>query len=197
MYTSFDLPSVGKFEFGNNGHVAWERSVALGPRLVPASAVGSWLGPNPDEILKWTNAGLELETLSTEQVNGSPCYLVSMSARQERKPASTACFDVKTGYLVKTTLTAGNQAGDVTVDSVFSDYRPHEGLEIAHHLETKIAGTPAIVDLKEITLNTPIPDAIFDLPADVRALEQRHQDQLKNKDSDSAERPTLRRRPSH
>lgn len=193
MYTSLDIPSLGKFEFGTDGQTAWQRSVVLGPRLEPASSVGGLFGPNADEVLRWADPDLNLETVSKEEVNGSPCYLVRMGTDVAGQPASTACFDVKTGYLLKTTSAVKEGTTASTIDTVFSDYRETEGLTAAQHIETKIAGQLVSVDVKEIVINHALPNGIFDLPADVRALKEKRQTEIK-KDSEASEAPSIRKK---
>lgn len=192
VYAYFDVPSMGKFEFGSNGQIGWERSVVLGPRLDASSPMTGMLGPNTDEILRWTQSDLGLRTTSKDTVNGAPCYQVSMGAPGQ-PDASTACFDVQTGYLVKLAAVVKSANATVPTEMIFSDYRSHEGFKTAHHVETRVAGQPAVVELNEITVNGALPDGIFDLPADVHALVQKKEMELKGKSEEPVERPTLRR----
>jgi hypothetical protein len=163
-YSSSDIPSIGKFEAGDDGRTAWEKSVVMGPKLRPHSASSDFTGPQPEEVLKWSEAAVDMETVSQNQVNGAPCYLVRMGPTAEN--SSTACFDVKTGLLVKTT---GPDVDGVN-EQVYSDYRTESGIVICHHIDTKVAGHAASVQITEIAINGPLPDGIFDLPPDVRAL---------------------------
>jgi hypothetical protein len=166
-YISFDIPSLGKFELGTDGRTAWQKSVMLGPKLVPAATFGSLIGPFADDVLKWTDASLGLETLSQSEVSGAPCYVVGFAAKEGTETGSTACFDVKTGYLVKSA--APGQDGTEAV-ILFSDYRPENGFVMAHYVETRMSGHVMSIALKEIKVNGTLPAGIFDLPPDVQAL---------------------------
>ena len=190
MYASFDFPSIGKFEFGSDGRTGWQRSVVLGPRLEPQSSVGGLFGPDASDVLRWTDAG-NLETVSKQEVNGSPCYLVRMGEGTEA--ASTACFDAQTGYVVKTSITVKSEGVTSTVETVLSDYRVDGGLRVAHHLETKVAGQLAEIEVTGLEINGPLPEGIFELPPDVRALVEKRKSQSKSAEDDT-ERPTLRRK---
>jgi hypothetical protein len=192
MYTALDIPSLGKFEMGNDGRVAWERSVMLGPRLKAGSGVGGFLGPEADQLLAWTAGDLTLETVSKEEVNGSPCYQVRFGGRGKADAATLMCFDAQTGYLLKMSGAAAGETGDD--ETTFSDYRSHEGILTAHHVETKIGGHLAILDIQTILLNGPLPDGVFDLPADVRALSDKREAQRKEQAKEASERPTLHRK---
>lgn len=194
LYTSFDLPGAGKFESGSDGATAWERSTVLGPRLVPKSQVGGGMaGVDPDQVLSWANAHGNMETVSKEEVNGAPCYLVKLISKQEGEGGSSMCFDVQTGYLVKLTTIVKTQMGQVPFDCMLSDYRSDGPLTIPHHLETKAAGQPITIDMTEIVVNGPVSDRVFTLPDDVRALKGKQASQTTT-GNESTDRPTLRRR---
>lgn len=192
-YASLDIPSIGKFEFGSDGTTAWDRSVVLGPRLEPRSSVGGLLGPNADDILRWTESDLTLETLGKEDVNGSPCYQVKLGGDLGGQAANTACFDTQTGLLVKATSLQIEGTRIASAETRFSDYQSHGAFKTPHHLETELAGQRATIDLKEMTINGPLPEGVFDLPADVRALRAKKLADLKKADGDSEQRPTLKK----
>jgi hypothetical protein len=164
QYSSSDIPSLGKFESGDDGHTGWERSVVMGPRLRPHSVASDFTGPQPEEVLLWADSAVDMETVSQEQVNGAACYLVRMGAKTEN--ATTSCFDVKTGFLLKTTARDVDGVGE----QIYGDYRSENGIVICHHIDTKVAGHVASVQIKEIAINGPLPAGIFDLPPDVQAL---------------------------
>lgn len=192
QYESFDIPGAGKFESGSDGVTAWERSVLLGPRLLPRSVAGGGvLGPAPDQVLKWTTAFLNVETVSKNDVNGAPCYLVQLAPAQEGELATTFCFDIQSGYLTRMTATLKSETGKTPLDMLLSDYRQTGPVKMSHHLETKAAGQPVSLDVTGVVINGPLPDGIFELPKDVRALKAK-------RDADAAaqgspDRPTLKR----
>ncbi len=192
MYTSLDVPSMGKFEFGSDGTTTWERSVVLGPRLQPRSKLGGWLGPNPDDVLRWTDSGLTLETLGKDDVNGSPCYKVKMGGDLGGEATNTACFDAQTGLLVKATSLEMEGSTVATVETKFSDYQSDGGFKTPHHMETKVAGQQAIIQVNAMEINGPLPEGVFELPADVRALREKKMAELKN--GDSEDRPTIKKK---
>ena len=194
QYTSFDLPGAGKFESGSDGATAWERSVILGPRLVPKSQAGGGMtGVGPDQVLNWTNAYGTMETVSKEEVNGAPCYLVKMTPKQGGEGGSSMCFDAQTGYLVKLTTMVKTQMGQMSFDCILSDYRQDGPLKNPHHLETKAAGQPISIDVTETVVNGPVPDGIFELPNDVRALKEKQAVKV-GASNEPTDRPTLRHR---
>jgi hypothetical protein len=190
QYESFDLPGAGKFESGSDGATGWERSVMLGPRLLPRSqAGGGLLGPAPDQVLRWTTAFLNVESVSKDEANGTPCYLVQLTPKQEGELATTFCFDMRSGYLTRMTATVKNEGGKTALDALLSDYREAGPVKMPYHLETKAGGQPVSVDVTDVIVNGPLPDGIFELPNDVRALKEKHEAAAPG----SPDRPTLKR----
>jgi hypothetical protein len=190
-YLSFDMPTMGKFEYGSNRDVAWQRSVVLGPKLVPHSQFSGFLGPDIGEILAWNDEGFSVRTVRREEVNGSSCYVVEMSTKAKGLYAE-AYFDAKTGYLVQMN-TPGTTAEHVSMGG----YRTEDGFTFAHQVETTLAGSAVTFAITEARFNAPIPGSVFNTPEDVAALlKQQQQNQPQGADPDLLARPSLRRRPA-
>jgi hypothetical protein len=180
QYMSFDLPGGGKFESGSDGTYSWERSVVLGPRLVPRSQLGSGLlGVDRPGLLKSTALFETMEKASKEDVNGSPCYLVRARAGQDGGLHTTFCFDVSTGYMVRMTSRVTSEMGETSEDSIMSDYRTEGPIKMAHHIQTKTGGQPVSIDITSVAINVLISERFFDMPEDVLAL-------LKKRSGDAA-----------
>jgi len=168
-YVSLDLPGAGKFELGNNGRTSWQKNVMQGPQLTAQNPSKGIFGPTAEEVLQWKQTFDKIETISKQDVNGSPCYLVKMTLKN-RKDESTACFDASSGFLVKLTTLTEVQGNKIPVDMVMSDYRAEGPLKMAHHLETLMAGQPITIELTEVVINPTLPESTFVLPPDVQAL---------------------------
>jgi hypothetical protein len=191
-YVSLDVPTMGKFEYGSNGDVSWQRSVVLGPQLLPRSQFGGLLGPGVVEILSWASAGMDLRTVGKETVNGSECYVVEMSG-EKRTETAKAYFDVKSGYLLRIEAAAG--ARSLAEQVTLGDYRNENGFVVAHRVETTLEGKAVVIAMTELQFNGPLPNHVFDLPEDVAALVRHEQEQKSEPaDPDSAAKPNLRRR---
>jgi hypothetical protein len=175
---------MGKFESGDNGQIAWDKSVVMGPSLRPHSAGVTLIGPEPGQILEWAGDAVNMQTVSKDQVNGKACYLVRMGAKDA--DAASACFDTQSGLLLKTL----SPTPDGPTVQIYSDYRKINGVLICHRIDTKLSGHAASVQIKDITMNGPLPPGIFDLPADIQALAAKRAATQPKPDSD---RPTLKR----
>ena len=143
-------------------------------------------------MLRWTTASQKLETISKEDVNGSPCYLVRIQSQEGDQP-TTACFEANTGYLVRITTRIKSEAGEASFDCILSDYQADGPVKNAHHVQTNLGGQPVGIELTEVAVNHEVPDGIFDLPEDVRALKEK-----RSADADATgkaeDQPSLRRR---
>jgi outer membrane lipoprotein-sorting protein len=168
-YVSLDLPGAGKFELGSNGTTSWQKNVMQGPQLSTQNPSKGIFGPTAEEVSRWKQTFDKIETISKQDVNGSPCYLVKMTLKN-RKEESSACFDASSGFLVKLTTLTEVQGNKIPVDMVMSDYRAEGPLKMAHHLETLMAGQPITIELTEVVINPPLPESTFALPPDVQAL---------------------------
>jgi hypothetical protein len=115
-------------------------------------------------VLRWSEGAIGMETVGQDEVNGMPCYVVRLGPKSEY--ASTACFDGKSGLLVRTTA----KDRDGSAQQVFSDYRSVNGLLVCYRIDTTVAGHTAKVEVREVGVNQPLPAGIFDLPAEVKAL---------------------------
>jgi hypothetical protein len=78
----------------------------------------------------------------------------------------TACFDVKTGLLLRTAL----KLQDGVSQRVYSDYRSAGGLMVSYRIDSTEAGHTVKVEVQEVDVNQALPAGIFDLPPDVKAL---------------------------
>ncbi len=170
QYQSIELPGMGKMEMGSDGTTSWERSVTLGPRIVPKSeAKQGLLGPDPDMALNWTSAFSKVETIGEDEADNRPCFSVRLTPK-EGGAAATACFDKVSGYITKLTTVAHNQMGDIPFTLVMRDYRDEGPVKMPHQIETSVVGQDVVVNFKEVKINGEIPAKTFELPDDVHAL---------------------------
>lgn len=191
-YMSFEVPTMGKFEFGSDGRTGWQRSVVMGPQIVPRSQISAITGFGSIEQLGWTGEDLNLRTVSKQDIDGVPCYVVEEASPDGTSPLKLY-FDTKTDYLVQAEMRE-KPGSDRGVNMRMSDYRFDDGHLIAHRIETALQGKAIVVDITETKWNVPIPETKFALPQDiVDLLAQQRQEQAKQPDAD---KPTLQHRGS-
>jgi len=102
------------------------------------------------------------------------------------------CFDVKTGYLVKTTAHVKSEMGESRFDSILSEYRADGPVKSAHYIQTVVGGQPLNIEITQVVVNAPLPEGAFNLPDDVRALKEKQVSAATN--AKPRERPILKRK---
>jgi len=71
------------------------------------------------------------------------------------------CFDMKTGYLVKTTAHVKSEMGESRFDSILSEYRADGPVKSAHYIQTVVGGQPLNIEITQVVVNAPLPEGAF------------------------------------
>ncbi len=168
-YTVIQIEGVGKLEEGVRNGVAWENNKITGARVrsgderevyVRNAAIdldNQWRKYFPAAVLE-----------GSETVAGEDCHKVIM--RPKSGEPETRFFSKKSGLLLKMTATMPTQMGPMPMESTLSDYRDVHGLKRPFKMGVSAGGQMAEMTFSKWTINTPIPDAEFALPAEVVAL---------------------------
>lgn len=168
-YTAIEFTGVGKFEQGVENGVAWEKSNLLGPRVKSGAEKAQALREAVfNNELNWKKLYPKAETAGVETIDGEECYKVVLTP-PDGKP-ETSYYQKKSGLVVKTTMTAVNQMGEIPVDESFSDYKNFDGVLMPTKLTQHAAGQEITMTIDSVKVNQPIPAGKFDLPADIKAL---------------------------
>jgi hypothetical protein len=169
-YQSVDIPGLGKQEEGSDGRVAWQRSPILGPQAKPRHSLKG-LGVTLDaaDVVGWRYLVGEVRTESMEKVNGRDCYRVRVRGRGGRQE-STRWYDRRTGLLYRTSLLSKTAMGDVPTILTYQAWRDVEGLKWPVRIHMLVSGQEMVFRADEVSLNSALDEAVFDLPDDVRRL---------------------------
>ena len=169
-YQSIELEGMGKMESGSDGTIAWERSVTLGPRIVPRQeAKQGLIAPDPEFALNWSDAFSKVETVAEDHVDDKGCYRVRMVPKDNGAPTSV-CFDKSTGYMLDLRMSVRTPMGDIPMVLFMRDYRDAGPIKMPYQMQTKLSGQPVSVQVRDIKFNAELPPNVFELPEDVRAL---------------------------
>ncbi len=187
-YSVADMPSIGKLESGDDGQTAWEKSVVTGPKLKPHSGQSEYMAPGPELISMWSQSAVNMRTVSQDEVNGAACYVVSLDPASDEGPK--ACFDVKSGLLVK--LSAKTTTG--VYEQSFSDYRDVKGYMMCYRIDTNEGDQVTSLRVSNVAINEPLPANVFELPPDVKALKAKR-DAAQAKIPVNPDAPNLKRTP--
>jgi hypothetical protein len=168
-YSVVELGPIGKIESGVFSGVAWEKSAILGPRVKS--------GDEKDQAVRearfnapieWRKLFTKAEASGKEPVNGEECYKVTLTPATG-KPESQF-YSVKTGLLLKTTVTAISPMGDVAVEVEVSDYKKFGGVLYPTRLKQKAGAQELDITVTSIKFDEPVPAQFFELPGDIKAV---------------------------
>ena len=168
-YTSMDLAGVGKFKSGLTDGVAWENSVLQGPRIKTGEEKAQAVREAAMNIpFRWHDLFAKAETVGEESVDGQPCYKVVMT------PATgnpvTMFFDEKSGLMIKTSVVAASQLGDIPSETISKVYENFSGILEPSRITGKAAGQELSFTIESVKGNEEIPPERFALPEGVKAL---------------------------
>jgi hypothetical protein len=172
-YALFESPALGKIESGANGGTCWEISMMAGPRILDGDERAAVMRESVfNNTIHWKELYRQAETIGIDSVNGEACYKVLLTPN-EGQP-ETHYFAVDSHLLLKAETTISSSMGSVKVETYPSDYREVDGVLIAHTSRQVIMGLQQMVIKSEsVEHNVTLPEGIFDLPADIRALVDR------------------------
>ena len=175
-YQLLDSPGLGKEEQGSDGRVAWERSSVLGPRARPRKS-GSDLGLTLDaaEVIGWRYMVGEVRTEAEETIDGHDCYRVRLTGR-DAAPAAIRWYDRTSGLLYRTSLSFKTEMGPVPAVMTYEAYRLVEGIRWPVRIHMTISGQEMVFHADEVALNSPIDEAVFQLPEEIQQLADMQED---------------------
>lgn len=157
-----------RFVTAYDGQNAWALNPMLGetPQRIegpPAEALrdqAQFEGP----LVGAHRRGDKIEVLGPEIVEGAQTWKLAVHSGER---VIHVFLDQKTGLERKVSATIAGEAGDVLVESVFSDYETVEGAVMPRRVETRVGGElQATVRLQSVEFNVPLEDSEFRMPAE-------------------------------
>lgn len=117
---------------------------------------------NRPESLRWHGVG---------DLDGRPQNVISFADVDGTEV--TLCFDSKTNSLTKTESLSDDQVlGDITLETIYTDWRPVEKLTLPFHITDRIGGAvQQDLQTSSITLNSHPPDSLFAMPEGYAKIE--------------------------
>lgn len=162
------MPGMGSVTGGFDGQVGWSVNPMSGPQLLSGKELAQ-IRRTADMDANMDLAKLfpTLETVERSTARGRPCHRVRMVSVDA--DTAFACFDVETGLLSTMENKQASQMGEVQTVSRFEDYRDFGGIKMPARTVTSMMGQEMTLTVKSVT-TTPIPDAEFAAPPEIRAL---------------------------
>lgn len=168
-YTVIEIAGVGKLEEGVRNGLAWENNKITGARVRSGEERDVHVRNAAIDLdHQWRKYFVSAELTGSESVAGEDCYKVVLKPKSGE--AETRFFSKKSGLLLKMTATMPTQMGPMPMESSLSDYRDVQGVKRPFKLGVNAGGQAAEMLFSKWTINAPIPDTAFALPAEVAAL---------------------------
>ena len=170
FYQLIDIPGLGAEEQGSDGRLVWERSPVLGPRL-HAKKNSNTLGLTLDAaaVVGWRYLVGEVRTEAQETIDGHDCYRVKLVGRGAAQSA-VRWYDRGTGLLYRAAMQFKTEMGMVPAVMTYEAYKRVEGIQWPVRIHMIVSGQELLFNASEVKLNSPIDDAVFDLPEEVKNI---------------------------
>jgi len=171
-YTVIELPGIGKIEEGYDGTVAWEMNAIQGARIKEGEEKSAAVrSARMNSLSSWRDVYKDAKTTGEESVDGKPAWKVELSPK-EGKP-ETFFFDKESGMMVRMTQTVSTALGEIPAEASIGDYRRVDGILAPFSMIQKAMNQTIAMRFEKIVWNPEIPADRFDLPAPVKALQNR------------------------
>jgi len=164
-----NIEGIGKIMEGTNGEVAWGLSAMQGPRIKEGEEKDKSLeSARLNAEAQWRELYKTVETAGVEQVDGKDCYKVILTPKTG-SPV-TKWYDKESNLLVKNAATVKTAMGEISSESIISDYRKEGDILVPHKTVSKAMGQEFTISIDSVKHNPEIPKEKFDLPEEIQAL---------------------------
>jgi hypothetical protein len=169
-YQSTDIPGMGKQEEGSDGVISWDRSPSIGPRVKPRKSPTT-LAVTLDAagMIGWRFLIDRVQTEAAERIDGKDCYRVRLVPRDGSQDM-IRWYDRDTGLLYRSALAVKTDMGALPLVMTFEEYRTVADVKWPSRIRITASGQDTLFAADEVRLNEPVDDAVFEVPAEIRAL---------------------------
>jgi hypothetical protein len=168
MATIATLPGLGEVREGFDGTVAWTSNPATGPMVYDGKALDQrrhaadfYVALYPPETIA------SLETVGEEPFEGTAAWKVKVTTTWGEQYHEF--FDKATGLQLGSVRLLFTPLGEVEATSVVSDWRMVGNVRMPFRLEQRVMSFQTVITFTDLKLE-PLPDSLFTLPPEIRAL---------------------------
>lgn len=166
--TRSQMPGLGEVRSGIDGQVAWLVNPATGPMLLEGLALQqARQGADPQAPLHPDRYVAAAETVDETQFGGARCWKVKVTTTWNEEYYEF--FDEATGLLQGGIRNQASAQGSVEITSQIVEWRTVAGVRLPRVTRSQMMGAQitSTVDTTEVRA---IPDSVFALPPEIRAL---------------------------
>ena len=168
IVTLSEMPGLGTIRSGFDGEVGWAINPATGPQLMDGNQLlQARQGADPLAILHPERYVASMQTVEETDFGGARCYRVRVTTPWGE--SYDEFFDTTTGLQAGTTRRQVTPQGEIEVTAQIAEYRQVGGVRLPKVTRASMMGMQIVstVDTSEVRA---IPDSVFALPPEIRAL---------------------------
>jgi len=168
MVVRVTIEGVGEVQNGFDGTTGWVINPMVGPMVLDSMQLKQ-MQQNADMYasLYPESQIASLETVGVETFEGAPCYNVKVTTTWGE--SYNEYFDTTTALQAGSKRTQESQMGPMETISITSDYRDLEGLKAPFKTVVRTMGIDQVVTV-DSAIRATIPDSVFALPPEIKAL---------------------------
>ncbi len=171
VYSEIENAMIGKIVKGVSGDVVWEKSIMTGPIIKEGAERENTLRDSVFErYIYWRDSFEKVELKGEEAVGGIDCWKVVLTP--ESGEVYTMFFEKESGLLTRVDTVTETEMGKIPVEAYLSDYRETGGIKTAYKVVIKVIGQERVFTTTNIEHNIDMPEGIFDLPEEIKALQK-------------------------
>jgi len=168
LITRTEMPGLGVVHTGFDGEVAWGSSPATGPSLLDGTMLHQMhQGADPLAALHPDRYVQSMQTVEETDFGGARCYRVRVTTPWGE--TYDEFFDAATGLLAGAVRQQASLQGSVEVNSRVTEYRTVAGVRLPRVTRASMMGMEMVTTVDTTEVRT-VPDSVFALPPEIRAL---------------------------
>jgi hypothetical protein len=170
MHTRIEIPGFGLSQTGFDGETAYTSNPAMGAQILDGRALDQ-LRQQVDMhgVLHPERYVTSAEFAGEADFEGKRCYKVTVTTTWEEE--YTEYYDIETGLLYGMARSQESPMGAIEATTVLENYERHGGIMTPMLIRIQAMGMEQVVRSDSISV-APIPDSIFALPAEIKALKK-------------------------
>jgi len=171
VYSLIENAMIGKIEKGVSGDVVWEKSIMTGPIIKEGAERENTLRSSAFErYVYWRDSFAKVELEGEETVGGIDCWIVVLTP--EAGEPLKMFYEKESGLLARVDTVTDTEMGKVPVEAYLSDYREAGGIKAAYKVVIKVLGQERVFTTTSIENNVDMPEGVFNLPEEIKALQK-------------------------
>jgi hypothetical protein len=168
LYTRSEMPGFGVIHAGFDGQVAWSINPATGPLIRDGVALRQTeQAADPLAVLHPDRYVAAMQTVEEGDFTGARCYKVRITTPWHEEYFEF--FERETGLLRGSIRSQVTAEGSFEVTSQIVEWRSVAGVRLPRVTRSTMAGREIVTNVDSTEVRV-IPDSVFALPPEIRAL---------------------------